>query len=83
MNEAGDINAIQMQFEDELKPMEFTRKPRPKELTKDELKNTKAVLNWVPVLKLNFILKGKRHCTLLLRVSQNMNWCLPIKIHSL
>lgn len=60
MNEAGDINAIQMQFEDELKPMEFARKPRPKELSKDELKKYEGSYELGPGVEAKFYIKGEK-----------------------
>lgn len=60
MNEAGDINAIQMQFEDELRPMEFARKPRPKELTKDELKKYEGSFELGPGVEAKFYIKGEK-----------------------
>ncbi|MBY0480215.1 MAG: serine hydrolase [Chitinophagaceae bacterium] len=38
MNEAGDISHIQMAIEPTLPPLKFTKTPKPKEITADELK---------------------------------------------
>jgi CubicO group peptidase (beta-lactamase class C family) len=60
MNEAGDITTLLMQFEDELKPMEFTRKPKPKEISKEELKKYEGEFELAPGVIAKFFIKGDK-----------------------
>jgi CubicO group peptidase (beta-lactamase class C family) len=43
MSEAGDINTVLLALEAGLKPLEFTRKPKPKEITAEELKKYEGI----------------------------------------
>lgn len=60
MNEAGDVNTVLMQFEDELKPLEFSRKPKPKEIAKDELKKYEGTFELAPGVDAKFYIKGDK-----------------------
>lgn len=60
MNEAGDITKILMQFEDELKPLEFSRKPKPKEISKEDLKKYEGSFELAPGVDAKFYIKGEK-----------------------
>jgi CubicO group peptidase (beta-lactamase class C family) len=60
MTEAGDINTLLMQFEEELKPLEFLRKPKPKEITKEELKKYEGSFELAPGVDAKFYIKGEK-----------------------
>lgn len=60
MNEAGDITSLLMQFESELKPMEFARKPKPKELSKEELKRFEGTYELGGGTEAKFYVKGEK-----------------------
>ena len=49
-----------MQFEDELKPLEFSRKPKPKEIAKDELKKYEGTFELAPGVDAKFYIKGDK-----------------------
>jgi len=58
MDEAGDIKSVMMTLEPGLKPLEFTRKPKAKELTKEELKKYEGSFVLGPGIESRFYLKG-------------------------
>jgi CubicO group peptidase (beta-lactamase class C family) len=60
MNEAGDISSVMMTLEPGLKPQEFTRKPKAKELTKEELKKYEGSYVLGPGAEARFYLKGEK-----------------------
>lgn len=60
MNVAGEIAAVQLEFEQELKPFEFTRKPRPREISKEELKKFEGTYELGPGMEAKFYLKGDK-----------------------
>lgn len=60
MNEAGDISALLMQFETELKPFEFVRRPRPQEVSKDDLKKFEGAFELGPGAEAKFYIKGEK-----------------------
>jgi len=59
MNEAGDINSVMMTLEPGIKPLEFSRKPKAKELTKEELKKYEGSFVLGPGAEARFYLKGE------------------------
>lgn len=59
MNQLGEINAALMSLEDGLKEMEFTRKPKGKALTRDELKKFEGVYEMAPGEEAKIYLKGE------------------------
>jgi hypothetical protein len=60
MSEDGEINTIRMTLEGGLKPMEFTRKPRPKEITKEELKKYEGAYSLTPEIEAKIYIKGEK-----------------------
>ncbi len=60
VNEAGDITTLLMQFEDELKPMELVKKPKPKEISKDELKKFEGEYELAPGVLAKIYIKGEK-----------------------
>jgi CubicO group peptidase (beta-lactamase class C family) len=60
MSEAGEINAALMELEGSLKPMEFTRKPKPKAITAAELKKYEGEFELAPGAVAKFYLKGEK-----------------------
>lgn len=60
MNEAGEINNASMTLEAGLKPLQFSRKPKPKEITKEELKKMEGFYELAPGKEAKFYLKGEK-----------------------
>lgn len=60
MNEAGEINSVFMELEAGLKPFEFTRKPKPREITKEELKKYEGEYELVPGKSARIYIKGEK-----------------------
>jgi hypothetical protein len=60
MNNAGDINAVTLDLQPGLKPIEFTRQPRPKEISKDELNKYTGTFEFTPGREAKFYLKGDK-----------------------
>lgn len=60
MNEGGDISSVFMELEGGLKPFEFTRKPRPKEITKEELKKYEGEYELAPGKSAKIFIKGEK-----------------------
>jgi CubicO group peptidase (beta-lactamase class C family) len=58
MSEAGEINTVLLKLEQGLKPLEFTRKPKPKEITADELKKYEGTY-LLGETDVKFYIKGK------------------------
>jgi hypothetical protein len=81
MNAAGDIDMMSLPIQPGLKDIEFNRIPKPKEIAKADLEKFVGEYELRPNVFANFISKEKKHCMHLLKVSQNMNWCLLKKIN--
>ena len=60
MNEAGEINTVSMTLEQGLKPLAFSRKPKAKELTKEEIKKFEGSFELAPGTEAKFYLKGEK-----------------------
>jgi CubicO group peptidase (beta-lactamase class C family) len=60
MNQAGEVNTLLMQFEDELKPLEFIRKPRPKEVSSEDLKKFEGEFELAQGVIAKFYIKGAK-----------------------
>lgn len=60
INEAGEISSVFMELEGGLKPFEFTRKPKPKEITKEELKQYEGSFELAPGVEAKFYIKGEK-----------------------
>jgi CubicO group peptidase (beta-lactamase class C family) len=60
MNEAGEISSVFMELEAGLKPFEFTRKPKPKEVTKEELKKYEGEYELAPGTFAKIYIKGEK-----------------------
>jgi CubicO group peptidase (beta-lactamase class C family) len=60
MNEAGEINAMYMELEPGLKPLEFARKPKPKEISKEELKKYEGEFELTPGVSAKLYIKGEK-----------------------
>jgi CubicO group peptidase (beta-lactamase class C family) len=60
MNEAGEINSVYMELEAGLKPFEFARKPKPKEVTKEELKKYEGDYELAPGKSAKIYIKGEK-----------------------
>ena len=60
MNEAGEINSVYMELEAGLKPFEFIRKPKPKEITKEELKKFEGEYELAPGIVAKIYIKGEK-----------------------
>ena len=60
MNEAGEINTVSLTLEQGLKPMAFSRKPKAKELTKEELKSFEGPFELAPGKEVKFYLKDEK-----------------------
>jgi len=60
MSEAGEINSAFMTLEQGLKPLEFSRKPKPKEITKEELKKYEGSYELAPGTDAKFYIKGEK-----------------------
>lgn len=60
MNEAGEINSLFMKLEEGLKPMEFTRKPRPKEISAADLKKYEGEYEMTPGREARIYTKGDK-----------------------
>ena len=60
MNEAGEINTVSLTLEQGLKPMAFSRKPKAKELTKEELKRFEGPFELAPGKEVKFYLKDEK-----------------------
>lgn len=60
MNQAGEVNTLLMQFEDELKPLEFIRKPRPKEVSIEDLKKFEGEFELAQGVIAKFYIKGAK-----------------------
>jgi hypothetical protein len=60
MSEAGEINNASMTLEAGLKPLEFSRKPKPKEITKEELKKYEGSYELAPGTDAKFYIKGEK-----------------------
>jgi CubicO group peptidase (beta-lactamase class C family) len=60
MSEAGEINAAFMTLEQGLRPLEFSRKPKPKEITKEELKKYEGTYELAPGTEAKFYIKGEK-----------------------
>lgn len=60
MSEAGEISSIFMELEGGLKPFEFIRKPKPKEITKEELKKYEGSFELAPGVEAKFYIKGEK-----------------------
>ncbi len=60
MNEAGEINSVYMELQPGLKALEFTRKPKPKEISKEELKKFEGDFELAPGRVAKFYIKGEK-----------------------
>jgi CubicO group peptidase (beta-lactamase class C family) len=60
MNEAGEISSVFMELEGGLKPFEFVRKPKPKEITKEELKKYEGEYELAPGKSAKIYIKGEK-----------------------
>jgi CubicO group peptidase (beta-lactamase class C family) len=60
MNEAGEINTALMALEEGLKPLEFARRPMPKEITAAELKKYEGNFEFAPGAGAKFYIKGEK-----------------------
>ena len=60
MNEAGDINTTTIDLQSGLKALEFARKPKPKEVTKEELKKYEGDYELSPGVIAKFYIKGEK-----------------------
>ena len=60
MSEAGEINMASMTLEQGLKPLDFSRKPKPKEITKEELKKYEGSYELAPGTDAKFYIKGEK-----------------------
>ena len=60
MNEAGDINTTTIDLQPGLKALEFARKPKPKEITKEELKKYEGDYELSPGVIAKFYIKGEK-----------------------
>lgn len=60
MSEAGEISSVFMELEGGLKPFEFIRKPKPKEITKEELKKYEGSFELAPSVEAKFYIKGEK-----------------------
>ncbi len=60
INEAGEINSVYMELEAGLKPFEFIRKPKPKEITKEELKKFEGEYELAPGMIAKIYIKGEK-----------------------
>ncbi len=60
MSEMGEINSASMTLEQGLKPLEFSRKPKPKEMTKEELKKYEGTYELAPGTDAKFYIKGEK-----------------------
>jgi CubicO group peptidase (beta-lactamase class C family) len=60
MNDAGDIHSLFMELEAGLKPFEFVRKPKPKEITKEELKKYEGEYELAPGMPAKLYIKGEK-----------------------
>ncbi|HMU45745.1 MAG TPA: serine hydrolase [Chitinophagaceae bacterium] len=60
MNAAGEISHISLPLQPGLKDIEFTRKPKPKEIEKDELKKYTGEFEFAPGKTVQFYLKGEK-----------------------
>ena len=58
--EAGDINSGLIEFQPGLKAIEFARKPKAKEITKEELKRYEGTYELAPGREAKFYLKGEK-----------------------
>jgi CubicO group peptidase (beta-lactamase class C family) len=59
-NEAGEISAAFMEMQPGIKPLEFARKSRPKEITKEELKKYEGEYELGPGVIAKFYIKGEK-----------------------
>lgn len=60
MNAAGDIATVTMPLQGGLKDIEFTRKPKPKEVAKSDLEKYVADYEFVPGESVKFYIKGEK-----------------------
>ena len=60
MNEAGDINTTTIDLQSGLKALEFARKPKRKEVTKEELKKYEGDYELSPGVIAKFYIKGEK-----------------------
>lgn len=60
MNTAGEISHITLPIQPGLKDIEFTRKPKPKEIEGDELKKYTGEFEFAPGKAVQFYLKGEK-----------------------
>lgn len=60
MNEAGEIGSVYMELQPGLKPLEFTRKPKTKEISKEELKKYEGDYELAPGRLAKFYIKGEK-----------------------
>lgn len=59
-NEAGEISIAKMALEQSLDPLEFTRKPKSKEITAAELKKYEGAFELTPGVNAKFYIKGEK-----------------------
>jgi CubicO group peptidase (beta-lactamase class C family) len=60
MSPAGDINMVSMPLQPGLKDIEFGRIPKPKEITKEELKKYEGMYEFAPGKEAKFYIKGEK-----------------------
>lgn len=60
MSPAGDINMVSMPLQPGLKDIEFGRIPKPKEITKEELKKYEGTYEFAPGKEAKFYIKGEK-----------------------
>ncbi|MBL7738549.1 MAG: serine hydrolase [Chitinophagaceae bacterium] len=60
MSPTGEITHITMPLQPGLKDLEFTRKPKPKEVTKDELEKYAGTYEFAPGAEAKFYIKGEK-----------------------
>lgn len=60
MNTAGEISSVTMGLQPGLKDLEFTRKPKAKEVSGDELKKYTGEFEFAPGQSVKFYLKGEK-----------------------
>jgi CubicO group peptidase (beta-lactamase class C family) len=60
MSPAGEINMVSMPLQPGLKDIEFSRIPKPKEITKEELKKYEGSYEFAPGNEAKFYIKGEK-----------------------
>lgn len=60
MNEAGEISTTTIDLQPGLTAIEFTRKPKAKEMTREELKKYEGTFEFAPGREAKFYLKGEK-----------------------